>query len=548
MSTVVTLQKKLNLSVADFLGRIVHLGSAELMFNEKTIIQKRFGTGTNNAPAEEKILKALQQFIKTKNLDDKKQAYLLCWGLVGTEVGGTCFLENADFQILLDRLIQLNETGSLSSLAWRGLVNAYFSYSGNFTDSVSGKNNWTNLRAFLKNTSASIFEGKKFKPHWLKLLNEHQNLFSAEPTRPYIKSVLEGDFSEINYIIETLAINKTSWFLGEIILGQIKIVCEYDDAQFISKLSLILNILNQDKFELYRDNGLSNLLERYAETSERNIEPKDLSSFAQQIWGNPKLARNLKWGQISNDAKSMVIKWLVSRDIRDFFNLFQEDGQADRRRMDFWLKYVDRIHDAYFSLGATASASRDPDYLDVKKRNLGRISKLEASGSANNAFIMLIGDYVIVEFGQHGNACYAFRLDHLPFDLSSLRLQGNRSELKNDKYKLDSFPLHHRDTNDWGDWENRFAYELKAIGISPDNDNDKHRNIKPAGKDRVLPKNNFNQSLFDEFVEEYQLNIQDNRKVGGALWITSAISDQKIIKHLEEFGFRFKDGRGWHFS
>lgn len=551
MNTVNSLQQRLNRTVSDTLGRFGNVGAIEAMNDEKTKIQKRFGSGVSNLPTEDKVLKALQQFIKSKNIADRKQAYLLCWGLVGTKIDDICYLENDDFKILLQKLISFKQEGSLSSLAWRGLINSYFSYARNFTSSVTGKNNWISLRTFLSDTFQGVYDSKRFKPEWLIVLNENKNLLEANPTKPYIDKVLEGDLDEINHIVDSLAIPQTSWFIGEIVLGQITSICEYDDLRFISKIQLGLNIL--DKYEVYRDQGLSKLLDRYANTQERSIEPKELSSFAQERWGNPKLARNLKWGQISDDTKSMVIKWLVSRDIKDFFNLFQEDGQADRRRMDFWLKYVDRIHDAYFSLGLIASSARDPDYLDVKKRNLGRISRLEAAGSSNNAFIMLIGDYVIVEFGQHGNACYAFKLDNLPFDLSSLRLQGNGSELKNKDYSfkdysLESFPLSHQYTNTWGDWEYKFANELKKIGIIPDILDNTYRPNRNSYAVNTAKNNRFNQSLFDEFAEEYQLNIQDNRKVGGALWVTSTISDQQIIKHLENLGFRYKAGRGWHFS
>ena len=88
-----------------------------------------------------------------------------------------------------------------------------------------------------------------------------------------------------------------------------------------------------------------------------------------------------------------------------------------------------------------------------------RLLNLQSAGSRdNNAFIMCIGNYVVVEFGLTGNACFIFRRDKLPFRLSG-QVNGDASGLKSPDYIE---RLLHIDTKD-GTWERNFQKTISRL-------------------------------------------------------------------------------------
>ena len=110
------------------------------------------------------------------------------------------------------------------------------------------------------------------------------------------------------------------------------------------------------------------------------------------------------------EVKNLVLKWLIGRDLQAFFQLFKSDHQADQdnRRLDFWMRYLDLIEDAYFALGEEAYLSQKDDYVQLRRSNPDRILRLENGGSPkNNAFIMKIGQIAIVEFGDKGKCLFS---------------------------------------------------------------------------------------------------------------------------------------------
>jgi hypothetical protein len=80
-----------------------------------------------------------------------------------------------------------------------------------------------------------------------------------------------------------------------------------------------------------------------------------------------------------------------------------------------------------------------------------------------DAFMMEIGDYIIVEFSITGNAAYVYKSDDLQFDRFANNYQGNTSDLKygfvsGAKARI----VHH------APWEQDAAGELRRLGIHPD--------------------------------------------------------------------------------
>lgn len=548
MTTISSLNHSLSQAISNLIRDYGNLGNTEPIKKEIELIEKHLGSGISQTIPEEKIAKAITLFNKTNKIVNKGHAYLLCWGLVTKLENSPILIEDERCSLCLKEISSSFNNEALSSLAWRGLLNSYFIYSWNLSKSEIGRKNWMQLRKFLSSSLQSLYDKKTNKPLWLNTLNQNKNLLEDDPIAIYLDSALEGDLQELNQIIDTLTIPKTSWFIEEIVLGQIYKVCDFNDDNFKKYLPNMLQLLSEH--ELFIDKGLANLLDRYQECN-NNLEDKELSKFALDHWNNPKLSRkNAKWGLVKQVTKAMFLKWLTEKDIRAFFNVFKDDGTADIRRMNFWLKYVDGIKDAYFSLGSHLRYSRDKELLELIGRNEGRTSRLEGNNmELNCAFIMIFENHLIIEYGLPNNACYCFSMDSLPFDLESRVLIGTGQELKDRDFAVQPFPLNHVETNRWGNWENRFEHELGRLGIKQDKPtNQIIPNYTPQTKVSVKAKKILNDRDLVDFIQKHNLRMDDNREKGGALWIYAGNANHIINSTLEEFGFTFKSDRGWWYN
>jgi hypothetical protein len=243
----------------------------------------------------------------------------------------------------------------------------------------------------------------------------------------------------------------------------------------------------------------------------------------------------------------MVESWIKRRLIRDFFELLAEDGAADLRRLNYWLKWEPYIDDMWFILGTDARANRTAAFLELRKRMAGRDRSLVDPNSQNNAFVMRMGPLVVVEFGVTGNAARIFTateflpdLDQKWFDLSELKQKNGATR------------LFHR-----GQWESRFDSELKvhlkglrAPRVAPIT-TPSRVNVSAAQPQlpTIAPRH-----LSDEEVRSFMtlctwnaLQWENNLDDGGAFWILIPDRSKKsaIAEKLELRGFQYSPGRGF---
>lgn len=557
MTTIAALKQSYLRIIDATFNKLEGIGNLAPINNERDLIELRFGSGINDSVPEEKILKAILLFNESLVITDKSQAYLLSWGLVGSRDDSKQFIEHENFEACLNELNRYFKEKKLSALAWRGILHSYFNYAGIYSTDALGRHNWIQLRAFLKSSFNQLCNSKVNKPLWMTELEGNTNLLDEDPCDKYLDAALSGDTEIIDQLTETLAIPETSWFVGEVVLSQIYKICDYDDDNYKSYISNMLGLLNNH--ELYIDKGLASLLDRYA-LCEDNSENQELSKFALNHWKNPKLRqKNVKWGLVQDATKTMFLKWLTEKDIRGFFNAFKDDETADIRRMNFWLRYVDQIKDAYFSLGSQLRYSSDKELLDLIGRNDGRISRLDGSGmSLNCAFIMIFDNHVLIEYGLPNNACYCFSREHLPFNLTNRVLVGTGQELKDEGNAVKPFPINHVDTIKWGDWENRFSYELARLDIKPDKAEIQtvgSRTTTSSGitqssnKSSTRPiKGSFDEKNFIAIVQQHNLRMEDNRNKGGALWVLTGVKNDDLSSLLMNIGFQYKSDRGWWYK
>jgi hypothetical protein len=259
-------------------------------------------------------------------------------------------------------------------------------------------------------------------------------------------------------------------------------------------------------------------------------------------------------------AREMVNGWLKVRLIKDFFGLLSEDRSADSRRLNYWLGFEPMIQDMWFALGADALSDPRKEYGEFRQRANGRLLDLTGSTpTSNNAFLMHFGEYLVIEFGITGNACFVYLYDRLPPRIkaaltnASSRAMVDIADLKarNREARL----LHN------GTWEPNFdAAICPLLGYRPSAQSARPRRVGAWHNDpahgaragsfveyrpeaRYMPT--LNNSEFDRFRSQYNLSVDDLRSRGGCLWVRTDAADIRVRERLQSWGFTYRPTMGW---
>jgi hypothetical protein len=283
------------------------------------------------------------------------------------------------------------------------------------------------------------------------------------------------------------------------------------------------------------------LISRYARVPGAPEEPA-LRDAAVATIGNPWL-RRASWdasvldeqGRPDSRAREMVFSWLKGRLVKDFFELLSEDGAGDRRRLEYWLRFVPHISDMWFALGINARFRRDEAFVDFRARAKGRLLGLESTTAENNAFVMRIGNHVAMEFGESGNALYLYRWNDLPTAVSQRLLSGKElvtvtiHQLKNAQRVATENPMRHMDSPvALKSWEQKFDENLCLI-----------LGCKPEERPAFAPE-------LEALLATHNKQGEDKRATGGALWVYADDSLKSLNKKLGAMGFSYRSPRGWY--
>lgn len=158
-------------------------------------------------------------------------------------------------------------------------------------------------------------------------------------------------------------------------------------------------------------------------------------------------------------GRNILNEWITQQFINVFFNVCINDD----RRKKFWLRFASKISSfkVYGPLHTKNILKRDEriaEYVDARFETVS--SKRDVS-----AFILYIGDYMLIEFSNEGYAFYAYKIDStlrpsLNYQLNSVDDLRNGSmpmAVHSDNYYdyfNDEGRLTHRDGNQI--WETRF--------------------------------------------------------------------------------------------
>lgn len=415
-------------------------------------------------PGRDDMLAAVRKFLRQRKVESFTQLKYVCYGVtVPVDPGGGRLIDKTSiFQLLLEMVLSKQVQAKQFRRCYQGLLAAYFGFDRHSATVVDAGQNWHDLRGYLNDqlepvAAAARRQGRS--PVWLEVLEGHRNLLTDKPCERYAIAMRAGDRTELEGVCAGLDISPTSWVWHEAVMAYVHEVARADHAAFQNELSQVLVMVDGDRKqhqlpELVARNAVALCVARYAKCRDKP-EHAALRDVSLRRIGNPWLKR-AAWDATvkSEPARQMVESWLKRRLIKDFFELLALDGAADLRRLKYWLKWEPQISDMWFVLGTGARLKKTHAFLELRERMKGRERHLTgATTDNNNAFVMRIGDQLVVEFGVTGNACFAFPADKRGLDLDHTQW---------DIYDLKHQPGYAKLSHGWN-WESKFDAELCAL-------------------------------------------------------------------------------------
>jgi len=485
------------------------------------------------------VLKTLRQFLQTGLLSGYGEIRNACYGLLVPVQGDRTIASNLDsMEPLLRHVDAYQAEPKKLKRCFQALLSAYLSLDG--CDQRSENHpQWNVLRLRLRTWLPRLMDVQP-KPDWLAAAIEHRNLFDDDPTARYGTGVLRDYRAEFDKLCEQLGVGPTSWVRRRVIISAIDVAAAESDSGFVGHLDQLIEVLKENPG--VAEEGAAKLLNRYAQQC-ATPEHMPLRTFAIEAFGNPLITANRqRWFEVSQDAREMVANWLKGFLIERFFELLSHDGQTDKRRPRFWLRYRESIESMWFILGASAMSSWNTDFKKLQETMGNQCLRLEGATTGNNAFVMKIGKVYVVEFGEKGNATFIFNHNDLPFDLTGKYLY--LSKLKSSRRLERLIHMGGR-----GLWEDKFADALAHYGVYPDDtalprpgSSGASESAKSAGGVFTPPK--FHHA-FKQFCNERGLRY-DDRAPNGRLVVYTDSSNSFVSGKLGQWGFTYdRDYRRW---
>ena len=190
-----------------------------------------------------------------------------------------------------------------------------------------------------------------------------------------------------------------------------------------------------------------------------------VQSYVFREWQDPRLAGgDVRWREVSDEAKRIFTKWITEEDLRFFFDIVAQ-ACNDRKfayRKAFWLAYFEHISFCRPVLRRNVQDlfRNNPQALQYYRERQPAV--LRDGDSDQHAFIIQMGDYTFVEFSTRA-ACYVYDDASRPFELGDS--EYHMSELRNQlaaKHRV----IH--SNSEQYRWQREFASWIRSrIGIQP---------------------------------------------------------------------------------
>jgi len=560
---------------------------ADLM--EGVVTRLRQQTGSNGVVVPEDLKRAaVAAFWNDPHIRTPRDGRLVSFGLCDSHgPGGQSIIEDKRrFRAVLDAQTGIEKWSDKPvwfRRCYQGLLHSYFLYDPDGEQTAAtGRENWHELRGYLKSRVDNLVAART-NPDWVGIAREHCAVLGANPCDPYARDLLEGREDRLESLRNNLSIDSSSWFLRDLVLAQVRHATSLGHDEFKSFIPQLLRALGANK--TLRDRGLVMVLDKYAEAQSPLLH-EELRDNSVDWWGTPWLPSTAQsWAGVTQSARDMVSEWLRREFIEAFFTKLAEDGVGDRRRANFWLKYVKSMGDVRFALGSKAFYSRNPDFVALRQKMRGLYVSLECGVAENNAFIMTMGNLVAVEFGAHGNAFYAYdSRKNLPFEVKKplyLAVDAPNSL----KHSSRLMKLRHQDDiHGFATWEDMFARRLQDhFGVRPGQvlaSPHMPRTNGPASSPPPSPSRApvpaavqaqtphllspataarpaappidpfrsgtpYSKAALNTLARSRFLTVEDNSDRNGNLWVRTDDRDPGVNRVLRAWGFNYKAPKGW---
>lgn len=438
-------------------------GNPRAMTEVLKTIKRDLGNEGAQSIDVDRVKIALEKFVKTQEVENFTQLKYLCHGLLLPAAGNTwCLLDRETlFDKLLAIVINKQKQAKQFRTCFQGLLGTYFAFDLHAATENARLQNWRKLRTFLAAHHPRLVTAAQERgtlPEWLNTLADHNNLLGESPCHRYSAELAKGDTEQLKAACSGLGITATSWVWIDALMAYVEKVCRSSECDFNAGMPSVLKLINgRSDLKLpdhLADKATAKVVIRYSACADKPEQSYLRDTCVTRI-GNPWLNRTAWDAHVSHEpARVMVEGWVKKRLIRDFFELLAHDGMANARRLNYWLKWEPQITDMWFVLGDDARRNQSAAFDSVKKRMGGAQRRLSDKNSANNAFIMRIGQLLVVEFGLTGNACFVFAASEFRTDLNQIALDTDRDlKQKNRRARL----LHQ------GSWESGFDTDLRRL-------------------------------------------------------------------------------------
>jgi hypothetical protein len=578
-----SLVSKLQYILSSFELPLTEFGQPRLLQAAAEEAAKTFQGYAKARPSKADAYAAALAFYRGQPLDER-QVDLVAGALSEPlrEAGNARCLGASRLLELLAGYQRDSQAGDLWRLTWFGLLGSYFAF--NPTKATKAEvEGWQRLRDCLQRSWPHIDKqsGDKVVPDWVAAMRRDPNLVTETAADRYALDYLHGDESGVKRLSEDLAIPESSWFWHALVLSAVRRCAEHSDKEFKEAIPQILTLISARP--VYRDEALEIVLTRYQRCADSSVHAQ-LRDYVcrKDVWRNPKLrAAGLAtaWNRVSDDVWQMVLHWVNKANLQDFFAVLAARRQADEGRLEFWSQYMEQISWTRLIFSAQTKSLA---YSNEGIRNLiAREEDSYATISTNadvDAFMMQLGEYLVVEFSKVPNAAYVYKASELPFEPYSREYAGTSDDLKFG-FRNDCAA---RFTHPHG-WQLSARSELRRLGIHPDQPASATRvrrvvaseqaqrsvvsdagarrdggalldralfNRRNQGADEAPARAPFTMAMLRRMTEVYPgVSIDDRRGAsGGRLWIEDPQQRVIVGQELELLGFKWANSRqAWYY-
>lgn len=548
----------MGLRTGEFLGR------PELAEKPTREAEQLFQGYAKAKPSKEDAYAAARAFVRGEPLD-AWQRDLVASAVAEPlrEHSGAMVLGAPRFPTLLASYEAEAKRGDLWRLTWHGLLYSYFSYAPETWKDDATQSGWESLRSFLQRTWPLVDRqaGDHLVPDWVAVLRREEEVLTAKPVDKYSRAYLAGDTEPTERLAADLGIPPSSWFWHALVLGAVRRATAESDAEFRRLIPQLIKLI-QGK-QAFRDEALEAILVRYHACKSAPPDER-LRDFVCQptVWKNPKLKAAgiaTAWNRVPDPVWQMVLSWVNERNLKDFFDILAARNNADEGRLAFWSKYLKQITWTRLVFGYDTMALKrtNAGVRELIAREEGAYAQLDSKPEVD-AFMMQIGDYLIIEFSKKPNACYVYQADQLPFEPYARRYDGGTSDLAAGFNTGCALRIVHREG-----WGYRAEGELRQLGIWPDERGPQRVTSSAAGTTRrgtdsasatgraASASREPDMTSLKALVRRFHgARIDDRRNTtnGGRLWVEDSSQSSLLAAELKALGFKWANSRqAWYF-